>query len=132
MMPSNEMDELMEEYASEEGVAAASREKEAGEDDAEDIGVLVKNYPKVQRDFDLHGMTGSEAMTELTNFIDRCIHQRVLTVRVVTGKGLHSEGFKSVLPELTEKKLGELRRAKKVLAFKREKSSGAFLVYLIA
>lgn len=126
------LDELMEQYASESDVEDATRDKEASEEVVEDLGVLVKDYPKVQRELDLHGMTGSEAMFELENFISRCINHRVLTVKVITGKGLHSKYFKSVLPKLTEQKLGELRRKRKVLTFKREKDGGAFMVYLIA
>ena len=125
-------DELMRFYTSKDEVEASVHEKEDADNQSVDIGVLVKDYPGVQREFDLHGMSGSEAITELVHFIDRSIQQRILTVRVITGKGLHSKHMKSVLPELTERKLGELRRARKVLAFKREKSGGAFLVYLIA
>lgn len=126
------LDELMEEYASEDHVTSAAREKVAGEEVLEDIGVQVKDYPGPQRELDLHGHTGSEAMLELTNFLNRSIDQRVRTVRVVTGKGLHSKHMKSVLPELTERKLGEFRRAGKILAFRREKTGGSYLVYLIS
>ncbi len=132
MLPDDDMEELLEAYGSKEAIESAAREKKEAEDLDEDIGVTVKDYPRVQREVDLHGMTGSEAMLELQNFIDRAINQRVLTVRVITGKGLHSKNFKSVLPEKTEKKLAELRRSGKVLAFKREKSGGAFTVYLIS
>ena len=132
MLPDDDMEELLEAYASESDVEAAAREKEEAELVNEDIGVQVKDYPKVQRELDLHGMTGAEAMRELEIFISRCIDHRVLTVRVVTGKGLHSKHFKSVLPELTEKKLADLRRSKKVLTFKKEKNGGAFSVYLIS
>ncbi len=120
----------MELYASESDVAKAAREKEAGEEVIEDVGVLVKDYPSPQRELDLHGNTGREAMFELENFINRCIAHRVLTVRVITGKGLHSKHFKSVLPELTEKKLSELKSTNKVVTWKRQKDGGAFIVYL--
>lgn len=124
------LDELMDIYASAEDVHASAREKEESEQLTEDIGVQLKDYPKAQRELDLHGMYSPEAMRALQNFISRAVNQRVLTVRVITGKGLHSKNFKSVLPELTEKKLGEMRRAGQVLAFKRERSGGAFIVYL--
>jgi DNA-nicking Smr family endonuclease len=71
-------------------------------------------------------------MFELRNFIERSVNQRIRTVRVITGKGLHSQHMKSVLPELTEKKLGELRRTGKVLTFRREKTGGSYLVYLVS
>lgn len=132
MRPEDDMEDLLEAYGSKEAIESAAREKEDADDLPEDVGVTVKDYPKVQRELDLHGMTGSEAMFELQNFIERAVHQRILTVRVVTGKGLHSKHFKSVLPEKTEQKLAELRRTGKVLAFKRDKTGGAFVVYLIA
>lgn len=125
-------EDLMDLYTSEADVEAALRQKETGEELVEDVGVLVKGYPGPQRELDLHGQTGSEAMFELKNFIDRAIEQKVRTVRVITGKGLHSENMRSVLPELTERKLGELRRTGQVLAFRREKTGGSFVVYLVA
>ncbi|MBN2306482.1 Smr/MutS family protein [Candidatus Peregrinibacteria bacterium] len=125
-------EELIELYTSKEAVSEAAREKEASEKVFEDIGVQLKDFPGPQREIDLHGFTGSEAMFELSNFLDRAINQRVRTVRVITGKGLHSQHMKSVLPELTERKLGEFRRAGTVLAFRREKNGGAFLVYLVS
>ena len=127
-----DLDELLELYASESDVEEAAREKEQAEEVFEEVGVQVKDYPVPQREIDLHGQTGAEAMRELENFLDRSIAQRILTVRVITGKGLHSKHMISVLPELTEKKLAELRRDGKVLTFKREKSAGSFAVYLIS
>lgn len=134
MMPYNDenMDELMELYASSEEVHFALREKKLSEDLFRETGVLVKDYPVAQRDIDLHGKTGEEAMRELENFIRLSIAQRLRTVRVITGKGLHSKHMFSVLPEMTEKKLSEMRKAKKILAFRREKTGGSFAVYLIS
>lgn len=127
-----DLDALMELYASESDVEAAAREKEAGDEVIEDVGIQVKDYPAPQRELDLHGHTGSEAMFELGNFLERSIIHHVRTVRIVTGKGLHSKHMKSVLPELTEKKLAEFRQAGKILAFKREKAGGSYVVYLIS
>ncbi len=132
MRPDDDMEELMELYASESDVEAAAREKEAGEELIEDVGETVKDFPAPQRELDLHGYTGAEAMLELSNFLIRSLEQRVRTVRVITGKGMHSKNFKSVLPEKTEQKLAEFRRSGKVLAFKREKNRGSYLVYLIS
>lgn len=96
------------------------------------LGEVVKDYPAPQRELDLHGKISSEAMRELEHFIGLSVQHRIRTVRIVTGKGLHSKNMVSVLPEMAEKKLAELRRAGKVLAFKRDKTGGAFLVYLVA
>ncbi len=132
MIFNDDQDELMELYASKSDVEAAAREKEAGEEAIEDVGETVKDYPAPQRELDLHGHTSSEAMFELGNFLDRSIIHHVRTVRIVTGKGLHSKHFKSVLPELTEKKLAEFSRTGKILAFKREKTGGSYVVYLVS
>ncbi|MFH0838182.1 MAG: Smr/MutS family protein [Patescibacteria group bacterium] len=126
-------DSLMEEYTRPEDIEAALAEKRPSEEaEFKNTGELVKDYPHPQRETDLHGMTGSEAMFELENFINRSIQQRIRTVRVITGKGLHSQNMKSVLPEMTEGKLAELRRAGKILAFRREKTGGSFVVYLVS
>lgn len=128
----DDMDELMELYGSEDDINAARQEKDEAGEGPEDVGVLVKDYPAVQREIDLHGMVGAEAMLELERFIGRCLNDRILTVRVITGKGMHSPNYKSVLPELTEKRLAQYRRSGQILAFRRDKTGGAFLVYLVA
>ena len=130
---SDDFASLLEESLKDPENLRALREK-AAEDDSRraSVGEITKDYPGPQREIDLHGFTGSEAMHELENFLNRSIHQRIRTVRVITGKGLHSKHMKSVLPELTERKLAEFRQAKKVLAFRAEKSGGAFLVYLVS
>jgi DNA-nicking Smr family endonuclease len=51
-------------------------------------------------------------------------------VRIITGKGLHSAQGQSVLRELAEKRLSELRKNNVVLSFKWEKGKGALVVYL--
>lgn len=126
------MDDLMEQYASKEEIKSAAMEKKAAEEVFEEVGVLVKGYPVPQRELDLHGKVISEAMIELENFINLSIFHRIRTVRVITGKGLHSKHMISVLPEVTEKKLSEMRKAGKLLTFRREKTGGSFAVYLIS
>jgi len=96
------------------------------------VGELVKGYPGPQDELDLHGKTGPEAMTALKYFVENSRHRRLRTLRVVTGKGLHSPHMKSVLPELTEQKLAEMRRQKLLLAFRKEKGGGSFLLYLVS
>jgi len=55
------------------------------------------------------------------------------TLRVITGKGLHSYG-KAVLPEVVEEKVVELKKQNLILTFRWEKGSkrksGALIVYL--
>jgi len=133
-MPLSDDFEFLLEASFEDPETMRILEEKAATDEGRPIsaGELVKDYPNPQREIDLHGYTGEEAMFELENFLKRCIGQRVRTVRVITGKGLHSKHMKSVLPELTERKLGQLRRAGKVLAFRREKTGGAYVVYLVS
>ena len=124
------LDQLMEEYASEAAIRSAKRDKE--EEDVENVGVLVKDFPDPQRELDLHGLSVPEALFEVSRFISQAITHRIRTVRIITGKGLHSKSMVSVLPEEIEKKLATLKRENKVLAFKREKTGGSFAVYLIS
>lgn len=104
--------------------AAASEKKRTT------VGEVVKGYPGPQREVDLHGKTSAEATIELKSFIRLALQHGVRTVRVITGKGLHSEGMKSVLPQLTEQILSVFKRDNKVLSFRREKTGGSFVVYL--
>lgn len=131
-MPDDFESLLEESFRDPENLRVLEEKATADDGRRESVGEIVKGYPGLQRELDLHGMSGSEAMFELSNFLNRAIDQHIRTVRVITGKGLHSKHMKSVLPELTERRLGELRRARKVLAFRREKSGGAFLVYLVS
>ncbi len=126
------MRDLLEEFGSKDDIRAANRERDAYEYEPEDTGELVKDYPAPQREIDLHGMTVPEALREIDYFIDHSIKQRVRTVRLITGKGLHSVNFKPVLPGETEKRLAELRREGKILSFRREKNAGSFAVYLVS
>lgn len=127
----SEMDDIMEEFASKNDISSAMQEKAAGEFvDEESIGDLIKDYPGVQREIDLHGKTGDETMREIMDFIHSSVTQNLRTIRVITGKGLHSPQQKSVLPELAQRKLSELKKYGLVLTFKREKNGGSFVVYL--
>jgi len=125
------LDELMKQYASEGDIQAAVREKEENEG-FEEVGVTVKSYPVVQCELDLHGFSVPEGLFELERFITQSLQHRLRTVRVITGKGLHSKNMISVMPEEIEKKLAHLKREAKVFAFRREKTGGSFAVYLIS
>lgn len=126
----DDLDALMEEYASEAAIRSAKRDKE--EEDVEDVGTLAKGFPDPQRELDLHGFSVPEALLEVSYFISQAITNRIRTVRIITGKGLHSKNMISVLPEEIEKKLASLKRERKILTFKRERTGGSFAVYLIS
>ncbi len=126
-------DSLMEEFTRPEDIEAALAERKALEESKpKNAGELARDYPGPQREIDLHGHYGAEAMRELEHFITRSIAEHVRTVRVITGKGLHSKHMKSVLPELTERKLSQLKDTDKVLDFRKEKTGGSYVVYLIS
>jgi len=114
----------------------ALREKKAGAGTgtSRSMAEALKHYPAPQARLDLHGCTAPEAETKTEVFILSARHQRMLTLRIITGKGLHSPDNLPVLPDVVERTLIELRRKGVVLAFQWEKKeklkSGAVLVFL--
>ncbi|MDD5760277.1 MAG: Smr/MutS family protein [Desulfobulbaceae bacterium] len=92
------------------------------------------SYPAAQEELDLHGFTGNEAAGRIENFILTAHGKGFRTVRVITGKGLHSEG-PAVLSQVAEKKLHELKERGLLLAYswerKKREHSGALIVYLL-
>lgn len=93
----------------------------------------IASYPPPQATLDLHGKTGPEAARKTAAFIRETTTLRLQTVRIITGKGLHSDG-PAVLPDVVEIKLTELRAAQRVFTFVWEKGekhrSGSVIVYL--
>ena len=49
-------------------------------------------------ELDLHGCTSHEARTLVTEFLETSVHAGYTRVRIVVGKGIHSEGGVAVLP----------------------------------
>lgn len=94
----------------------------------------LKFYPPPQDELDLHGNTGAEAERRTAAFIRTTTSLRLRTVRIITGKGLHSDG-PAVLPDVVEIKLKELKGENRIFAFvweKKEKhKSGSVMVYLL-
>lgn len=93
----------------------------------------LQTYPSPQAELDLHGKTGPEAARKTASFIRKTVALRLQTVRIITGKGLHSDG-PAVLPDVVESKLEELKGEQRIFAFVWEKKakhkSGAVIVYL--
>ena len=93
----------------------------------------LKKWPSPQDELDLHGYTASEAENKTDFFISHCQNNRLKTIRIITGKGLHSPQG-PVLQGVVEAKLMELRAQKKIIAYRWEKNdkqkSGALIVYL--
>lgn len=93
----------------------------------------IKAYPAPQAELDLHGYKGPEAEKLTIHFIRDARLKRIRTVRLIVGKGLHSQG-KAVLPDVVEKIILQLKMKKWILGFNWEKKdkrkSGALIVYL--
>ena len=135
--PKENFGELMEEYASHADIQAAKAEKEAGlaEDKPLSLSEILKNYPtKPQRKLDLHGLKAEEAKIKIDSFIRNSREKRLQTVKIVTGKGIHSEEGKSVLRDVAEEKIVELKKEGLILSsvweHQRKRKSGAMIVYL--
>ena len=93
-----------------------------------------QQYPPPQKQLDLHGLTGVEAEAKVINFLENSRRNGLLTVRVITGKGLHSPDNKPVLPGLIEQLLKVLKKDGKIVSFqwsgKAKNKSGSLLVFL--
>ncbi|NOX35519.1 MAG: Smr/MutS family protein, partial [Deltaproteobacteria bacterium] len=67
------------------------------------------------------------------SFILTCRRQGFFTIRIIVGKGLHSD-FGPVLPDVVEDVLNEMKNQNQVIFYKWEKKtkskSGAVIVYL--
>jgi len=97
------------------------------------VGERIKSYPSPQEELDLHGYTAVQAESRAETFIRSARLRRIRTVRIIVGKGLHSNG-KAVLPEVVKTKIIQLKKDRLVLGYKWEKKdkrkSGALIVYL--
>jgi DNA-nicking Smr family endonuclease len=93
----------------------------------------IKRYPPPQGQMDLHGYTAQQAQQRVDAYLRNAYHRQIFTLRLIVGKGLHSE-FGPVLPDVVEDKLIELKRQNIVLAYewdkKKKSKSGAVIVYL--
>ena len=93
----------------------------------------LKRYPPPEADLDLHGFTAIGAQLKLRNFVNSCKRQGYFTVRIIVGRGLHSD-FGAVLPDVAEDVVKALKQQNIVLSYRWEKKkksrSGALIVYL--
>lgn len=93
----------------------------------------LKRYPPPEADLDLHGFTAIGAQVKTQSFISTAHVQGFFTLRIIVGKGLHSESG-PVLPHVVEDLLKEMKKENIVLSYKWEGGKrskfGAVLVYL--
>lgn len=76
------------------------------------LGALKKK--KDEAVLDLHGHTIEESTLLIEQFLLQCVNQRLLKVRIVHGRGLHSKDGVGVLKQLV---LDELKKSKYVRAY---------------
>ncbi len=85
----------------------------------------------VRDEFDLHAMTASAALSALARFLDECVAEDRLCVRIIHGKGLRSGNRGPVIKGLVDR---ALRRRGDVLAYRSaptsDGGSGAVIVLL--
>jgi len=94
---------------------------------------LKKGKASHEMVLDLHGMNLEEAMTELARFVGRAFSHKRKSVMVITGKGLHSKGGRSVLKPHVERWI--LQQGRHYLKAYSEApraygGRGAFILYL--
>jgi DNA-nicking Smr family endonuclease len=128
-------DELLEESLSDKSSHTLIKEKIAASSEKVKLSNNSKliNYPESQGEIDLHGLKGDEAGLKADFFIRDSKAKGLVTIRIIVGKGTHSEG-RAVLPDIIEGKIIDLKREGQVHTFKWEKGkklkSGAVIIYL--
>ncbi len=93
-----------------------------------------ENKQKPQTELDLHGYTGQEAKKEVEYFIETSFKRGLKVVRIITGRGVHSDTGKAVLPTVTKNKLIELKEKNLIVSYKWDNyhntRGGSVIVYL--
>ena len=93
----------------------------------------LKRYPPVEIQLDLHGFNAIGAGMKAKSFIISCKQQGYFTLRIIVGKGLHSE-LGPVLPDIIEDLLKQMKNQDQIIFYewdkKKKSQSGAVIVYL--
>ncbi|MEA3548077.1 MAG: Smr/MutS family protein [Thermodesulfobacteriota bacterium] len=93
----------------------------------------AKKQIRPQAELDLHGLTGPQAEARTENFIASVRQRGLSIVRIITGRGLHSDG-PPVLPGVVEEKMATLKQTGIVKRYEWEKKvtvqTGSMLVWL--
>lgn len=87
----------------------------------------------VEEELDLHGLVALEAERRVESFLLTVQKKGLRAVRIITGKGLHSDG-EAVLPDLVEGMLRQKKAEGAIKTFRwehgKKEKSGALLVEL--
>ena len=93
----------------------------------------LKRYPPPEKSLDLHGYNAIGAEVRSRSFIHSCKQQGFFTIRIIVGKGRHSDQG-AVLPDVVEDLAGEMKKQGLVIGFdwenKIKSKSGALIIYL--
>lgn len=93
----------------------------------------LKRFPKPQGQIDLHGCSAIKADLTVESYLRNAYRNGTYTVRVIVGKGLHSQDG-PVLPDIVEKRVLQLKKEEIVFAYEWEKKkkskSGSLTVFL--
>jgi DNA-nicking Smr family endonuclease len=107
--------------------------KYPGPDIADSSKQRMSHAAAPRSELDLHGCHVQEALVRVDAFIATSARQRLDAVRIIVGRGLHSQAA-PVLPDAVEAKIVELKRRGRVATFAWEKkykrASGSLIVFL--
>lgn len=132
--PEPDFAELLDAAMAGTDLSAVLAEKDRGavRDRERPVAARKADYPPPQDEMDLHGATALEAAERVVAFIQLAKSRRLRTVRIIVGKGKHSEAG-PVLPKVAKAEIARLKREKQVFAFDWEggrREGGAVVVYL--
>lgn len=132
--PEPDFADLLDAAMAKTDISAVLAEKDRGavRDRDRPVPARKAEYPPPQDEMDLHGATALEAAERVVAFIQLAKARRLRTVRIIVGKGKHSEAG-PVLPRVAKEEIARLKREKQVFAFDWERGrreSGAIVVYL--
>jgi len=133
--PEESFDELLEESLTNKSGQALIKEKISFYSEKPFLSKSSRpaKHSEPQDEIDLHGLKGDEAELKTDFFIRDSKARGLVTIRIIVGKGTHSEG-RAVLPDIVEGKIINLKREEEVHTFKWEKGkklkSGSVIIYL--
>jgi DNA-nicking Smr family endonuclease len=102
----SEFEKLLEEY-SDIDFAIHKREKSASAQEQADMFQMPTGHP--DHELDLHGMTKEEAIRKVEMLVKEMRMRRITKLRIITGKGKHSEN-QPVIPDAVNDLLLSLKR----------------------
>ncbi len=110
-------EDAVEETLSGTMISAILQEKENKSSKAIRLSARSKSSPPPpQAELDLHGLKAKEAIAAADFFLQEARRRKLTTVRIITGKGIHSQG-EAVLRDVIDDKLVDWKAQRLILAF---------------